>query len=97
MKIKNEDKLLNISRSIIYYCYLLYLVLFFIIIIKLIFCSILYTLYTRNMSTSAITPQSNNCFLHNYIIENPNCSIDEIISDEELLDELKFRDETLLT
>jgi hypothetical protein len=49
------------------------------------------------MSTSAITPQSNNCFLRNYITENPNCSIDEIISDEELLDELKFRDETLLT
>jgi hypothetical protein len=48
-------------------------------------------------SASAITPQTNNCFLHNYIIENPNCSIDEIISDEELLDELKFRDETLLT
>ena len=34
-------------------------------------------------SASAVTPQTNNCFLHNYIIENPNCSIDEIISDEE--------------
>ena len=36
-------------------------------------------------------------FLISYIKENPDCPIDDIINDDELLDTLKYNNETLFT
>ena len=36
-------------------------------------------------------------YLSNYLTENPNCPLDNILNDDELLEELKKRNETLLT
>ena len=36
-------------------------------------------------------------YLSNYLTENPNCPIDNILNDDELLEELKKRNETLIT
>lgn len=35
-------------------------------------------------------------FLRKHIQNNPKCSIEEVLSDEEFLDELKIKDETFL-
>ena len=40
-----------------------------------------------------IKPESN--FLINYIKENPDCALDEIINDEEFLDLLKYNNNVL--
>ena len=36
-------------------------------------------------------------FLINYIKENPDCPIDDIINDDELLDTLKYNNEALFS
>jgi hypothetical protein len=36
-------------------------------------------------------------YLSNYLTENPNCPLDNILNDDELLEELKKRNETLIT
>ena len=36
-------------------------------------------------------------FLINYIKENPDCPLDDIINDDELLDTLKYNNEALFT
>ena len=38
---------------------------------------------------------SSSNFLINYIKENPDCPLDDIINDDELIDTLKFNHETL--
>lgn len=35
-------------------------------------------------------------FLRNYIIDNPNCDLFEILNDEEFLDELKVKDDSFM-
>ena len=44
---------------------------------------------------SFFDPSASSNFLINYIKENPDCPIDDIINDDELLDTLKFNNETL--
>ena len=36
-------------------------------------------------------------YLSNYLTENPNCPLDEILIYDEVLEELKMRNETLIS
>ena len=36
-------------------------------------------------------------YLSNYLTENPNCPLDDILHDDELLEELKMRNETIIS
>ena len=46
---------------------------------------------------SFFEPSSSADFLINYIKENPDCPLDDIINDDELLDSLKYNNEVLFT
>ena len=46
---------------------------------------------------SFFEPNASSNFLINYIKENPDCPIDDIINDDELLDTLKYNNEALFS
>ena len=46
---------------------------------------------------SFFEPSASSNFLINYIKENPECPIDDIINDDELLDTLKYNNEALFS
>ena len=46
---------------------------------------------------SFLEPSASSNFLINYIKENPDCPIDDIINDDELLDTLKYNNEALFS
>jgi hypothetical protein len=46
---------------------------------------------------SYFEPSASSNFLINYIKENPDCPIDDIINDDELLDTLKYNNEALFS
>jgi hypothetical protein len=46
---------------------------------------------------SFFEPSASSNFLINYIKENPDCPIDDIINDDELLDTLKYNNEALFS
>ena len=47
--------------------------------------------------SSFFEPSAPANFLISYIKENPDCPIDDIINDDELLDTLKYNNETLFS
>ena len=52
-------------------------------------------LFIKMSSFFDIKPESN--FLINYIKENPDCPLDEIINDDEFLDVLKYNNNIVYT
>lgn len=47
--------------------------------------------------TSFFEPTASASFLISYIKENPECPLEDIINDDELIDTLKYNNEALFT